>query len=103
MLIVTHHASEDEVDKCIPGHRAYLEKFHARGVFVASGPSVPRELGGAIIATGVSRAELDDIIAEDEFVRQGVSSYRVVTINVRRQHPAMEALLEQLAGAEASP
>jgi uncharacterized protein YciI len=102
LLVVRHHGNPDEIDRHLPGHVAYLDAFHARGIFVASGPSVSSEHGGAILAVGVSREELERVIAEDEFVRQGTSSYEIVTINVRRCHPAVAAVFGEVDARESS-
>ncbi|AKN74647.1 hypothetical protein QR97_37445 [Streptomyces sp. PBH53] len=87
VLIVHHVGDPAEVEKHTPGHIAYLEKHHAAGVFVLSGQTRPEEYGGVILARGVTRAELDAVIAEDPFVRSGVSEYTVFTMGARRAHP----------------
>lgn len=93
LLIVRHTAPLEVVEPLVPAHVAYLEKYHAAGVFVLSGPAVPESLGGAIIAHGRDREEIDQVTAEDPFVQAGTSSYEVVTIAPRRFDPALRDLL----------
>jgi uncharacterized protein YciI len=96
LLVVKHLKHPDEVERHAAGHIAYLKKYHAEGTFIASGQTVNPEEGGAIIAAGVGREELEKIIAEDVFLQRGLSSYEIVSINVRRSHPVVAELLEQL-------
>ncbi|MBW8486452.1 YciI family protein [Actinomadura sp. PM05-2] len=77
----------------MPGHVAYLERHHATGVFLISGQTVPPSQGGAIIACGIDRTDVELITGEDPFVIAGVAQYSVTTIQAGRHHPALAALL----------
>jgi len=66
----------DEVDRYLPGHVQFLDEYYAKGVFIASGRKVPRT-GGIIMAKGVGRAELEDILAQDPFKANGVAVYEI--------------------------
>lgn len=65
------------VESHIQEHRAWLDKQYRAGFFLASGPQIPR-IGGAILARNLSREELDAVLAEDPFYREGVAQYQVV-------------------------
>jgi uncharacterized protein YciI len=65
-----------EVDSVAAEHKAFLERFLESGVFLAAGAKVPRT-GGVIVAQGVSRAEIDAIIADAPFVRHGFARVEV--------------------------
>jgi uncharacterized protein YciI len=101
LLVVKHLKPPDEVERHAAGHIAYLKKYHAEGTFIASGQTVNPEEGGAIVAAGVSREELEKIIAEDVFLELGLSSYEITSIKVRRSHPAVAGLLAQLRPGDA--
>lgn len=73
-------------------HRDYLARHYAAGHFVASGPQVPR-VGGAILAHGLSRPELDAVLAEDPFHREQVAQYQVIEFDATKVAPGFEALL----------
>lgn len=92
VLIVRHVAAPELVAPHVAQHVAYLERHHESGTFLLSGPAVLEEHGGVIVAHG-DRDEVERITREDAFVRAGVSTYEIVTINARRIHPALEDLL----------
>ncbi len=93
LLILRYRASDQEVEPHVPGHVRFLERYHADGVFLASGQTVPVEQGGAIIACGVDRSRIEEIAAEDPFVKAGVASYQITTIEVGRAHPVFADLV----------
>lgn len=93
LLILRYMAATSEVEPHVPGHVRFLERYHGQGVFLVSGPTVPVEEGGAIIARGVDRTRIEEIAVEDPFVRAGVAAYQVVTIAPGRAHPMVSDLL----------
>ena len=101
LLIVRYTGSEEAARPYFAEHAAYLDRHHAAGTFLASGQTVPAAEGGAIIARGVDRAEIEAITAEDPFVRAGVAAYTIVTFDAGRTHPALAALLYENAGSRA--
>ncbi|RJL21717.1 YciI family protein [Bailinhaonella thermotolerans] len=92
ILLVRYTVPEAEVAPHVPAHVAHLERHHADGTFLASGQTVPAELGGAILAVG-DRARIEEIAAADPFAQAGVARYDIVTIDAGRAHPALRALL----------
>jgi uncharacterized protein YciI len=77
-----------EIDDALEGHREFLARYFQAGVFVIAGPKVPRE-GGIIIASGIDRARLDEIIAEDPFARQQLAHYDVTEFEPTRLAPGL--------------
>ena len=75
-----------EIDDALEEHRLFLERYFAAGVFVMAGPKVPRD-GGVIIASGIERARLDEIIAEDPFARQQLAHYEIIEFKATRLAP----------------
>jgi len=73
----------DELDAWIPEHYAYIERHLAAGMFLLSGRKVPRT-GGVILAQAPDRADLDAVIAEDPFLREGLADYTVTEIQPTR-------------------
>lgn len=80
------------VERHLAEHRAYLDRHFSAGHFVASGPQVPR-IGGAILARGLSRPELDDVLAEDPFYREKVAQYQVIEFEPNRLGAGAQAAL----------
>lgn len=82
-----------EVDAVLDDHRAFLTRMYDNGVFVASGPLVPRT-GGVILASASSRAQVEEILREDPFVQHGVSEYEIHEFTPNRSTPAFAAALQ---------
>jgi uncharacterized protein YciI len=67
----------DEVDKVLPAHRAFLEKHYEARHLLVSGPQDPR-VGGVIVTHDITREQVEAMLAEDPFVREGVSEYEII-------------------------
>jgi uncharacterized protein YciI len=67
----------DELDGVLPAHRAFLDKYYAEGLLIASGPQNPRT-GGVIITADAPRERIEAMLAEDPFVRHGCAEYHVI-------------------------
>jgi uncharacterized protein YciI len=78
----------DEVERWLPEHRAFLDRHYAAGHFIVSGPLEPRT-GGVIVAADMDRANVDAILADDPFRREGVAEYNVVEFRATKMHPAL--------------
>lgn len=85
MYVIDFHytASRDRIDAALDRHRAHLQIHFDSGVFIASGPKVPRD-GGVILAARVERERLDAILAEDPFVVEGLVTYTVTEFRTTR-------------------
>jgi uncharacterized protein YciI len=66
-----------EIDAKMRAHMAFLKKHYAAGRFLVSGRKIPRD-GGIILALGASRAEIETIMQEDPFCKQGLAEFRVI-------------------------
>jgi uncharacterized protein YciI len=82
----------DEVEKWVAEHRAYLDRHYASGGLVVSGPQEPR-VGGVIVTGELSRAEVDALLAEDPFVREGVAQYEAIEFHGTKRTAALDSLL----------
>jgi uncharacterized protein YciI len=89
VLEVTYTAPLDRVDAALPEHYTWLDAHFATGVFIASGPKVPRD-GGVILAVGDDRAKIEEIVASDPFSVAGVSEYTITEFVTTRTTPALE-------------
>jgi uncharacterized protein YciI len=76
IVILTYKKPLTEVDKFGNDHLAFLSKFFEAGKFVVSGRRNPRT-GGVIIAHNVTREQLDDIVKEDPFYKNGLADYDI--------------------------
>ena len=71
--------SREEIEPLLTNHAEWLRTQHEEGVFVASGSMVPRA-GGAIMALGVSREQLESILANSPLAQAGAISYSIEEI-----------------------
>jgi len=66
----------DEVEQHLDAHREWVRDNAQAGRIVAAGREVPLQ-GGILIATGVTRDEVDAMIAADPYITEGVAEYDV--------------------------
>jgi len=52
-------------------HRAWLQKGYDLGLFLCSGPKSDPPVGGYLVARAESKAELEDMFAEEPFNKAG--------------------------------
>jgi uncharacterized protein YciI len=90
ILSLTYLKGNDEVDKHIEPHMAWVKEGYAKGWFLASGRKVPRT-GGIIFARG-DRAELEAYIAADPFTVHGVAVYDITEIALSTVVEGLEVL-----------
>jgi uncharacterized protein YciI len=81
----------DEVEVHLDAHRGWIREQAEAGIFIAAGREVPLQ-GGLIVATGVTRDELDAIIANDPYFTEKVAEYDVREYDVVLATPGTEAL-----------
>jgi uncharacterized protein YciI len=91
-LIATYTRPAEEVDQHLEGHIAWITRHAEKGRILVTARQVPLE-GGLILATNLSRAEVDEMIAEDPFHTSGVATYEVREFEVRRAAPGLEGIV----------
>lgn len=62
----------DQVEPVVAAHMAFVKAQYDAGVFLLSGPKVPRT-GGIVLALAESKAALEAILAADPFLTEGVA------------------------------
>lgn len=93
LLVSRYTAPRERIEELVPAHRDYLRRHLAAGTFVVSGRREPWD-GGVIVARGLTREELDAVVAEDPFSRAGVAETDVVAFRPLFSADGFEALLE---------
>jgi len=86
IVSVTYQQPLEVVDQHLADHLAFLDRYFSQGTFIASGRKVPRT-GGIILATGVTREQLDAILLEDPFNQHKVARYEVTEFEPNRTGP----------------
>jgi uncharacterized protein YciI len=95
VLELTYTAPLDRVDAALEDHVAWLNTQYAAGYFIASGRKQPRD-GGVILAAGMDRAAVEQLVAQDPFVLAGVCAYRVTEFVATKTAPGLQEYVEQL-------
>ncbi|WP_309115795.1 YciI family protein [Saccharothrix sp.] len=79
VVLLRFSDNKDAAGRHMDGHAEWLRRGREDGVFLLAG-SIQPGLGGAILAHGVTRAELDERVAADPFVAENVVSAEVLEI-----------------------
>jgi uncharacterized protein YciI len=90
ILSLTYLKSNEEVDRHVEPHMAWVAEGYAKGWFLASGRKVPRT-GGVILARG-DQAAIEAHIGADPFVLHGVASYEITEIALTTVAAGLEGL-----------
>ncbi|KIZ15164.1 YciI family protein [Streptomyces natalensis] len=95
VLELTYTAPMERVDAALEDHVTWLKAQYAAGHFIAAGRKVPRD-GGVILATGMDRAAVERLVAEDPFSVADVCTYRITEFVATTTAPALEEYREKL-------
>ena len=90
IVTLTYKVPNDEVDRHLEAHMAWLKEGYAAGTFLAAGRRVPRT-GGMIFAAG-GRDELAAMIKRDPFNVNGVADYTIAEVNITSTADGLEKL-----------
>lgn len=92
VLIATYTKPAEEVDQHIEAHKAWIVRNFEAGHFLLTARQVPL-VGGLILATGDSEAQMRELIAEDPFFTSGSAEYEVLEFDPVRSTPELESLI----------
>ena len=67
----------EDIDAQMRAHMAFLKTHYTAGTFLISGRKVPRD-GGIILAQGKSKDEIEAIMKDDPFCKNGLAEFRVI-------------------------
>ena len=81
----------------LPGHKAWLARGLEDGMFLMAG-NLGSNLGGAILARGVSLAKIQDRVNEDPFVRENIVSAEVLEFSPSIASEDLQFLLDKESG-----
>ncbi|MEK1862674.1 MAG: YciI family protein [Rhizobium leguminosarum] len=90
ILSLTYVKSNDEADRHMEPHMAWVKEGYAKGWFLASGRKVPLT-GGVILAIG-DRAAVEACVATDPFTIHGVAEYEITELAVTTAVEGLEIL-----------
>lgn len=77
VIEVDYKKDLEVIDELLDSHRDFLRGYYDEGIFLLSGPQVPRK-GGVIIARGVSKEKLEELLKDDPFAQAGAAEYKII-------------------------
>ena len=83
----------EEIDAHMTAHVRFLKKYYAAGNFLVSGRKIPRD-GGIILAVGRGRQDIEAIIKEDPFVRNGLAEFRIIEFRASQRADDIQKRIE---------
>lgn len=75
----------------MPAHKAWIDRGIADGVFLMVG-SLAEKRGGAVLAHGVTRAQIEACVLEDPFVMHDVVTAEIIEVTPARADPRLAFL-----------
>lgn len=72
--------NKDQAGQFMEGHKAWLQRGFADGVFLLAGSLQPN-LGGGIVAYDTSRADLESRVNGDPFVAENIVTAEIVEMS----------------------
>ncbi len=82
----------EKIDELRPVHLKFLDIYYEKNIFIASGRQAPA-VGGIILARGVSKKELENILQQDPFCIEKVATYEITEFSVNKFNSALKDLL----------
>lgn len=79
VVLLKFSDNREKMDGLMSGHKAWLKRGLDDGIFLLAGGLQPK-LGGAIIAHGISRSDLENRVSEDPFVAENIVNVEILEI-----------------------
>lgn len=92
IVLLKFSNNKAQAGQFMEGHNQWLQHGFSDGVFLVAGSLQPN-LGGAILAHNVSKADLETRINEDPFVQENVVSAEVLEISPAKADERLQFLL----------
>lgn len=83
-----------EVEKYLPEHINYLDKYYNSKKFICSGRKIPRT-GGVIICNCSTRQEAESIIEQDAFFKEKIAQYEIIEFVPSKFSNAFQTVIEE--------
>lgn len=81
-----------EVERLLPEHIKFLDRYYQKNRFLCSGRKVPRT-GGVILCTCSSRQEAEQIMQEDPFYQENIAHYDILEFIPSKASEAFRACI----------
>lgn len=93
IVFLRFSSNRSQAKEFMAGHKAWIARGVDEGVFLVVGSLEPA-LGGAVIAHGLGRAELEARVAEDPFVANDVVTAEVFELSPAKTNAKLAFLVQ---------
>jgi len=83
VVLVRYTQPVEAVMKHLEAHREFIASGYARGIFLVSGRGADDD-PGVVVASGVSRQELQQLMKQDPFHKHSMATYEVLQFHASR-------------------
>jgi len=80
LILLNYTQGIEKIEKHLPEHREYLDKYYTLNKFICSGAQIPRT-GGVILCNASNIAEVECIVSEDPFSINDVATFKIIEFN----------------------
>lgn len=96
MFIISLHytAPLEQLDAHMAAHVTFLNRYYQQHIFLTSGRKVPRT-GGIILARAESKEQLEQIMTEDPFCKNGLAEVTITEFLNSQMHPAFKKMMKE--------
>lgn len=95
VVFLRFSAGRDQAGQLMQAHKDWLKRGFDDGVFLLAGSLQP-QAGGMILASGITRAQLEDRVSGDPFVMEDVVQAEIVAVTPSKADPRLEFLLADI-------
>jgi len=93
VVTISYTAPMDQIDTRRAEHRDWLDTHIRSGLFLVTGPMIPRT-GGVLVASGrINRDDLNALLSHDPFQLHGLADYSIVEFEANKMNPALADLV----------
>jgi len=93
-VILRFSDNKSQASTFMDGHNQWIRSGFEDGIFLMVGSLQPN-LGGSVIAHGVTREALESRVSEDPFVRENVVTAEILEIEPKKADERLSFLLDQ--------
>lgn len=92
ILILKYVKPIEDVEKALPSHINYLEKYYKSKKFICSGRLNPRT-GGIILCNSKKIHEVHEIVKEDPFYKENIAEYTIIEFSPTKYADKFECFI----------
>lgn len=77
LILVTYKKPLEDIERFLPAHISFLDKYYAENKLIFSGRRTPR-VGGMILANVETKEEVEAMVQEDPFKANDLADYDII-------------------------